>query len=213
MNFHDSERMAGLLEAAGFEPASGPADADVIVLNTCTVREKAEDKVLSRIGELRSDARPGSQAPVIAVAGCLAQQDGAAMFRRARAVDVVVGTQGRAEASAARRRRPCGPAPVRSTSTPTTTCRSPWGWRGGRTRSRPMSPSSRAATTTVRSASCRTRAATSECARSPKSWGRSRRRFRAVGPKSTCWDRLSTTTRLPTIRTATSRPCWRPSTG
>jgi tRNA-2-methylthio-N6-dimethylallyladenosine synthase len=92
MNFHDSERMAGLLEAAGYEPASEPADADVIVLNTCTVREKAEDKVLSRIGELRSDAGPGGEPPVIAVAGCMAQQDGAALFRRARAVDVVVGT-------------------------------------------------------------------------------------------------------------------------
>jgi len=92
MNFHDSERMAGLLEAAGYEPASEPADADVVVLNTCTVREKAEDKVLSRIGEIRSEAGPGGQAPLIAVAGCLAQQDGAVMFRRARGVDVVVGT-------------------------------------------------------------------------------------------------------------------------
>ena len=94
MNFHDSERMAGLLESAGYEPASGPADADVIVLNTCTVREKAEDKVLSRIGELRSEAGPDRRPPVIAVAGCLAQQDGATMFRRARSVDVVVGTHG-----------------------------------------------------------------------------------------------------------------------
>jgi tRNA-2-methylthio-N6-dimethylallyladenosine synthase len=92
MNFHDSERMAGLLEAAGYEPASEPADADVVVLNTCTVREKAEDKVLSRIGEIRNEAGPGGQAPLIAVAGCLAQQDGAVMFRRARGVDVVVGT-------------------------------------------------------------------------------------------------------------------------
>lgn len=92
MNFHDSERMAGLLDAAGFEPASEPAEADVIVLNTCTVREKAEDKVLSRIGELRGETRQGGQPPVIAVAGCLAQQDGAALFRRARSVDVVVGT-------------------------------------------------------------------------------------------------------------------------
>lgn len=92
MNFHDSERMAGLLEAAGYEPASDPADADVVVLNTCTVREKADDKVLSRIGEIRSEAGPGGQVPLIAVAGCLAQQDGAAMFRRARGVDVVVGT-------------------------------------------------------------------------------------------------------------------------
>jgi tRNA-2-methylthio-N6-dimethylallyladenosine synthase len=92
MNIHDSERMAGLLEAAGYEPASEPADADVIVLNTCSVREKAEDKVLSRIGELRSEPKPAGESPVIAVAGCMAQQDGAALFRKARAVDVVVGT-------------------------------------------------------------------------------------------------------------------------
>ena len=92
MNFHDSERMAGLLEAAGYEPASDASDADVVVLNTCTVREKAEDKVLSRIGELRNEVRPGGQPPVIAVAGCMAQQDGPAIFRRARSVDVVVGT-------------------------------------------------------------------------------------------------------------------------
>ena len=92
MNLHDSERMAGLLEAAGYEPASGAADADVIVLNTCTVREKAEDKVLSRIGELRGERTPAAPVPVIAVAGCMAQRDGATLFRRARAVDVVVGT-------------------------------------------------------------------------------------------------------------------------
>ena len=92
MNLHDSERMAGLLEAAGYEPASGAADADVIVLNTCTVREKAEDKVLSRIGELRGERAPAAPVPVIAVAGCMAQRDGATLFRRARAVDVVVGT-------------------------------------------------------------------------------------------------------------------------
>ena len=96
--------MAGLLEAAGYEPASEPADADVVVLNTCTVREKAEDKVLSRIGELRSEARPGGQAPVIAVAGCMAQQDGAVLFRRARSVDVIVGTHGGAAPAHARRR-------------------------------------------------------------------------------------------------------------
>lgn len=92
MNFHDSERMAGLLEAAGFEPASGTADADVVVLNTCSVREKAEDKVLSRIGELRSEARPEGGPPVVAIAGCMAQQEGAALFRRRGPVDVVVGT-------------------------------------------------------------------------------------------------------------------------
>jgi tRNA-2-methylthio-N6-dimethylallyladenosine synthase len=93
MNFHDSERMAGLLEAAGYEPAEGPGDADVIVLNTCTVREKAADKVFSRIGELREEAAAAGSDPVVAVAGCLAQQEGATLFRRAAFVDVVVGTQ------------------------------------------------------------------------------------------------------------------------
>jgi tRNA-2-methylthio-N6-dimethylallyladenosine synthase len=93
MNVHDSERMAGLLESAGYEPASDAAEADVIVLNTCTVREKAEDKVFSRVGELRAASRGAGALPVIALAGCLAQQDGASIFRRSRAIDVVVGTQ------------------------------------------------------------------------------------------------------------------------
>jgi tRNA-2-methylthio-N6-dimethylallyladenosine synthase len=93
MNFHDSERMAGLLESAGYEPAADAAEADVIVLNTCTVREKAEDKVFSRIGELRSEARARGIEPIVAVAGCLAQQEGSTIFRRSPFVDVVVGTQ------------------------------------------------------------------------------------------------------------------------
>jgi len=91
MNFHDSERMAGLLEAAGFESTEDAGDADVIVLNTCSVREHAAEKLFSRLGELRGD---GSGAgPLIAVAGCVAQQEGAAILRRAPHVDVVVGTQ------------------------------------------------------------------------------------------------------------------------
>ncbi len=93
MNFHDSERMAGLLEAAGYEAAESPSDADVIVLNTCTVREKAEDKVFSRIGELRAEALSAGLEPVVAVTGCLAQQEGSALFKRSPFIDVVVGTQ------------------------------------------------------------------------------------------------------------------------
>lgn len=93
MNFHDSERMAGLLESAGYEPAATTAEADVIVLNTCTVREKAEDKVYSRIGELRHDAESTGRQPVLAVTGCLAQQEGAVIFRKSPFVDVVLGTQ------------------------------------------------------------------------------------------------------------------------
>ena len=53
MNAHDSERMAGLLEQAGYEPASDDSDADVIVINTCSVRERAEEKLFTRLGEIR----------------------------------------------------------------------------------------------------------------------------------------------------------------
>jgi len=93
MNAHDSERMAGLLESAGYEPAAEVADADVVILNTCTVREKAEDKVVSRIGEIRAESDSLGRVPVVAVAGCMAQQEGAALFRRSPYVNVVVGTQ------------------------------------------------------------------------------------------------------------------------
>jgi tRNA-2-methylthio-N6-dimethylallyladenosine synthase len=93
MNFHDSERMAGLLEAAGYEAASEVADADVVILNTCTVRERAEDKIVSRIGEIRTESEERGREPLMAVTGCLAQQEGATLFKRSPYVDVVVGTQ------------------------------------------------------------------------------------------------------------------------
>jgi tRNA-2-methylthio-N6-dimethylallyladenosine synthase len=94
MNVHDSERMAGLLEQAGFEATSSDADADVIVINTCSVRERAEEKLFTRLGELREMGAETGRDPIIAVAGCVAQQEGAAIQRRAPGVaDIVVGTQ------------------------------------------------------------------------------------------------------------------------
>lgn len=93
MNVHDGERMAGLLEQAGFEATPDPADADVIVVNTCSVRERAEDKLFTRLGEFREAAKEAGRTPVIAVAGCVAQQEGAALLKRSRFIDVVVGTQ------------------------------------------------------------------------------------------------------------------------
>ncbi|HAK56372.1 MAG TPA: tRNA (N6-isopentenyl adenosine(37)-C2)-methylthiotransferase MiaB [Acidobacteria bacterium] len=91
MNFHDSERMAGLLEAAGYARVEDATEADVVVLNTCSVRERAEEKLFSRLGEVRAD-RAGDHA-LIAVTGCVAQQQGGEIFKRAGSVDVVVGTQ------------------------------------------------------------------------------------------------------------------------
>jgi tRNA-2-methylthio-N6-dimethylallyladenosine synthase len=93
MNFHDAERMAGLLERDGYERAGDEHSADVIVVNTCSVRERAVEKLRSRLGELRIATRGRTELPVIAVTGCVAQQDGEALFRRDPSVDVVAGTQ------------------------------------------------------------------------------------------------------------------------
>lgn len=94
MNAHDSERMAGLLEQAGYEATSDAADADVVVINTCSVREHAEEKLYTRLGELRVLAQERGHNPIVAVAGCVAQQEGEALLKRSPGVaDVIIGTQ------------------------------------------------------------------------------------------------------------------------
>src|SRR5262245_23400587 len=94
MNVHDSERMAGLLEQAGYEQTDDAADADVVVINTCSVREHAEDKLYTRLGELRVLSAETGHHPIVAVAGCVAQQEGETILARAPNVtDVIVGTQ------------------------------------------------------------------------------------------------------------------------
>src|SRR5499426_4540024 len=82
MNFHDSERMAGLLDQAGYEPAADEIDADVVVINTCSVREHAEEKLYTRLGELRVLEQETGRKPVVAVAGCVAQQEGESLLRK-----------------------------------------------------------------------------------------------------------------------------------
>jgi tRNA-2-methylthio-N6-dimethylallyladenosine synthase len=94
MNVHDSERMAGLLEQAGFEPVEAAADADLVVINTCSVRERAEEKLYTRLGELRQMAAEQGRQPLVAVTGCVAQQEGEAILKRSPGVtSVIVGTQ------------------------------------------------------------------------------------------------------------------------
>jgi tRNA-2-methylthio-N6-dimethylallyladenosine synthase len=94
MNVHDSERMAGLLEQAGFEAAETAEDADVVVINTCSVREHAEDKLYTRLGELRVMGEASGHDPIVAVAGCVAQQEGSAILKRSPGItDIVLGTQ------------------------------------------------------------------------------------------------------------------------
>ena len=79
MNVYDGERMAELLEADGLSLAADPAAADLVVLNTCHIREKATEKVYSEIGRLKRD--DGSR-PMVAVAGCVAQAEGEEIARR-----------------------------------------------------------------------------------------------------------------------------------
>jgi len=90
MNVYDGERMAELLAAQGITPAPEGEEADLVVLNTCHIREKAAEKVYSDIGRLR---REDGTAPLIAVAGCVAQAEGEEIMARAPAVKVVVGPQ------------------------------------------------------------------------------------------------------------------------
>ncbi|HET9468936.1 MAG TPA: tRNA (N6-isopentenyl adenosine(37)-C2)-methylthiotransferase MiaB, partial [Vicinamibacterales bacterium] len=93
MNFHDSERMAGLLEQAGYESTSDDRDADVIVINTCSVRERAEEQLYTRLGEIRQASEETGRTPVVAVAGCVAQQEAGALLKRSNMIDVIIGTQ------------------------------------------------------------------------------------------------------------------------
>lgn len=92
MNVYDSERMVGALGTAGYEQVQDPAEADMILLNTCHIREKAAEKVYSELGRLRplKDAKPDLK---IGVAGCVAQAEGAEIMRRQPMVDLVVGPQ------------------------------------------------------------------------------------------------------------------------
>ena len=90
MNVYDGERMAELLAAEGMSAAGDGDDADLVVLNTCHIREKATEKVYSDIGRLR---REDGSAPMIAVAGCVAQAEGEEIMTRAPSVKVVVGPQ------------------------------------------------------------------------------------------------------------------------
>ena len=96
MNVYDSHRMADTLAPAGYVETATPDDADLIVLNTCHIREKAAEKVYSELGRMRmlkEAAAEQGRAVKIAVAGCVAQAEGAEIIRREKAVDLVVGPQ------------------------------------------------------------------------------------------------------------------------
>lgn len=91
MNVHDSERLSGLLEEAGYTKAAGDGDPDLVVFNTCAVRENADNKLYGNLGRL-APAKQANSAMQIAVGGCLAQKDRETIVRKAPWVDVVFGT-------------------------------------------------------------------------------------------------------------------------
>ena len=92
MNVYDSERMAGALGADGYVPTDTADDADMVLLNTCHIREKASEKLYSDLGRLRK-LKEANPALKIGVAGCVAQAEGAEILRRMPLVDLVVGPQ------------------------------------------------------------------------------------------------------------------------
>src|SRR5215208_2715566 len=92
MNVADSERAATGLRASGYDFCKSIDDADVVLLNTCSVREKAEQKVYTRIGEVRA-ARPAKHDLLVGVMGCMAQLQGEAVFDHASSVNMVIGTR------------------------------------------------------------------------------------------------------------------------
>ncbi len=96
MNVYDSQRMSDALAADGYVATNTPDDADLVLLNTCHIREKAAEKVYSELGRIRrikADRAKAGQEMVIGVAGCVAQAEGEEIMRRAPAVDIVIGPQ------------------------------------------------------------------------------------------------------------------------
>ena len=92
MNVADSERAATGLRASGYDLCDSADNADVVLINTCSVREKAERKVYTRIGEIRT-AQAGKSLPLVGVMGCVAQLEGDAIFEHAPSVNMVIGTR------------------------------------------------------------------------------------------------------------------------
>lgn len=90
MNVHDSEKVAGLLLERGYHPAASPEQADLVFLNTCAIRDKAEQKVYSRLGQYKAEAQVKKK--VIAVLGCMAQLEGEKIFDQAPHVSMVCGS-------------------------------------------------------------------------------------------------------------------------
>ena len=114
MNVHDSRRIEEVLRASGYRKATEPALADLLVVNTCSVREKAEHKLMSLLGTFRP-FKEGRRGTVVAVAGCVAQQEGERLLRKAPFVDIVLGPDNIPELPALIREAEQGAPPITRT--------------------------------------------------------------------------------------------------
>jgi tRNA-2-methylthio-N6-dimethylallyladenosine synthase len=96
MNVYDSDRMQDLMENVGYETIESPEGADMVIINTCHIREKASEKLFSDLGRIRPHKNKktdeGSQM-IVAVAGCVAQAEGEEIFKRSNVVDIIVGPE------------------------------------------------------------------------------------------------------------------------
>ncbi len=199
MNVYDSERMTELLAPMGFAETTAIEDADVVLLNTCHIREKAVEKVYSDLGRIRDvkdQRRAAGKDTIVTVAGCVAQAEGAEIARREPSVDLVVGPQSyhrlgeliaRADSRGRRRSsRPSFPSRVKFAVAARA--------RTGASGDAPFSPCRKAATGSAPSASCPTRAARNS--RAPSRTWRPRRAgwWPSACARSRCSARTSTPT-------------------
>ena len=181
MNVYDSERMADTLAPGGWSEAADAETADLVILNTCHIREKASEKVYSELGRLRvlkGEKAERGEKLIVAVAGCVAQAEGVEIARRAPVVDMVFGPQSyhrlpeielrlgerpRRQRLARRRDR------IPRSRTSSTTSPPRRATRPSPAASPPSSPCRKVATSSAPSASCPTPAASNPRARSPAS--------------------------------------------
>ena len=175
MNVYDSHRMADTLAPEGYVETATPDDADLIILNTCHIREKAAEKVYSELGrmrELKDDAARDGRRVTVAVAGCVAQAEGEEILRRApdgRSRGRAAELSPAAGHAGARRARQGASTPNSRSRTSSTISPRRAAPRSASAACRPSSPCRKAATSSAPSASCPTRAAPKCRGRSPRS--------------------------------------------
>ena len=171
MNAHDSEKVVGTLLAQGYAQVETPEDAGLVLYNTCSIRDKAEQKVFNRLQNFKREAGKGK---IFGVLGCVAQQEGEKIFDRAPHVSLVAGsasyTAARRNAGATRSRQPPRHRPLASIPKRPSTRRSP----AATTRTAPTSPSSKAAINPAPIAWCPSPADRSAAAPARASWPKPR---------------------------------------